>query len=108
MAKKAGIKKDGPYVGESYDGAALLVLAMQSAGSSDRGAIQANMMKVANAPGIKIGPGEISKGLKILASGDDIDYVGATNVEFNPVGEVLGSFKEVEVKDGNFETVKVH
>ena len=108
MAAKAGIKKDGPYVGESYDSAALLVLAMQAAGSADRASIQANMMKVANAPGTKIGPGEIAKGLKIIASGGDVDYVGATNVEFNPIGEVLGSFKELEVRNGKFETVKVH
>ena len=48
------------------------------------------------------------KGLKILKGGGDIDYVGATNVEFNKVGEVLGSFKELEVKSGKFETVKIH
>jgi len=108
MATKAGIKKDGPYVGESYDAAALIVLAMQAAGSADRAAIQSKMMMVANAPGEKIMPGEIAKGLKILADGGDIDYVGATNVEFNDIGEVLGTFKELEVKDGKFETIKVH
>ncbi len=108
MATKAGIKKDGPYVGESYDAAALITLAMQAAGSADRAAIQSKMMMVANAPGEKIMPGEIAKGLKILSSGGDIDYVGATNVEFNEVGEVLGTFKEVEVKGGKFETIKIH
>ncbi len=108
MAAKAGIKKDGPYVGESYDAGALIALAMQAAGSADRAAIQSKMMMVANAPGEKILPGEIAKGLKILGSGGDIDYVGATNVEFNEVGEVLGTFKEVEVKDGKFETIRIH
>ena len=108
MAGKAGIKKDGPYVGESYDAGALIVLAMQAAGSADRAAIQSKIMMVANAPGEKIMPGEIAKGLKILAGGGDIDYVGATNVEFNEVGEVLGSFKEVEVKGGKFATIKIY
>jgi branched-chain amino acid transport system substrate-binding protein len=108
MAEAAGIKKDGPYVGESYDAGALIALAMQAAGSANRAGIQAKMMMVANAPGEKIGPGELAKGLKILADGGDIDYVGATNVEFNEVGEVLGSFKELEVKGGKFETVKFH
>ncbi|MBL6932347.1 MAG: ABC transporter substrate-binding protein [Rhodospirillales bacterium] len=107
MASKAGIKKDGPYVGESYDAGALIALAMQAAGSADRAAIQSKIMMVANAPGVKIMPGEIAKGLKILKDGGDIDYVGATSVEFNSIGEVLGSFKEVEVKNGKFETVKV-
>jgi len=108
MAEAAGIKKDGPYVGESYDAGALIALAMQAAGSADRAGVQAKMMMVANAPGEKINPGELAKGLKILADGGDIDYVGATNVEFNDVGEVLGSFKELEVKGGKFETVKFH
>ena len=108
MAEAAGIKKDGPYVGESYDAGALILLAMQAAGSADRAGVQAKMMMVANAPGEKINPGELAKGLKILADGGDIDYVGATDVEFNDVGEVLGSFKELEVKGGKFETVKFH
>jgi branched-chain amino acid transport system substrate-binding protein len=108
MATKAGIKKDGPYVGESYDAGALLALAMQAAGSADRSAIQSKIMSVANAPGTKIMPGEIAKGLKILKDGGDIDYVGATNVEFNDIGEVFGTFKELEVKGGKFETIKVH
>ena len=108
MAEKAGIKKDGPYVGESYDGAALITLAMQAAGSANRSAIQSKIMMVANAPGTKIMPGEIAKGLKILSGGGDVDYVGATAVEFNKVGEVLGSIMEFEVKGGAFKTIKIH
>lgn len=108
LAKAAGGDGDGPFRGESYDGGALLALAMQAAGSSDRAAIQSKMMMVANFPGEKILPGELAKGLKILAEGGDIDYVGATNVEFLPVGEVAGTYKELEIKDGKFETVKIH
>ncbi len=105
--KVAGDGK-GPFDGNSYDAAALIVLAMQAAGSTDRAAIQAKIMSVANAPGEKINPGEIAKGLKILAEGGDIDYVGATAVEFNDVGEVFGSYKELEVEKGKFATVKIH
>lgn len=108
IAKAAGSDGDGPFRGESYDAAALIALAMQAANSADRAAIRSKVMMVANAPGEQIGPGELAKGLEILAGGGDIDYVGATNVEFNDVGEVFGSYKEVEVKDGQFETMKVH
>lgn len=108
IAKAAGGDGNGPFRGESYDAAALIALAMQAAGSADRDAIRSKIMMVANAPGEEIGPGELAKGLEILAGGGDIDYVGATNVEFNDVGEVFGSYKEVEVKDGQFETMKVH
>ncbi|MDH5354116.1 MAG: ABC transporter substrate-binding protein [Gammaproteobacteria bacterium] len=107
-AKASGIKADGPFVPESYDAAALLVLAMQAAGSSDRAAIQSKMMMVANAPGKKIGPGELDKALKIIEAGGDVDYQGATNVEFNDVGEVFGSYKELEIGSGKWNTVKVH
>jgi branched-chain amino acid transport system substrate-binding protein len=66
------------------------------------------MNMVANAPGKKIGPGELSKALKIIAAGGDVDYQGATNVEFNDVGEVYGSYKELEVDAGKWNTIKVH
>ncbi|MEL6967446.1 MAG: branched-chain amino acid ABC transporter substrate-binding protein, partial [Pseudomonadota bacterium] len=103
-----GLKKvDGPYMPESYDAAALMILAMQAAKSTDRAAIQGKIMDVANAPGTKIMPGELGKALEILANGGEIDYEGASNVTFTPVGEATGSFKELEVKDGKFVTIKV-
>jgi branched-chain amino acid transport system substrate-binding protein len=107
-AKANGVSGDGPFVPESYDAAALIVLAMQAAGSADRAALQSKMMMVANAPGKKIGPGELNKALKIIAAGGDIDYQGATNVEFNDVGEVYGTYKELEIGDGKWNTIKIH
>ena len=65
-------------------------------------------MRVANAPGEKIYPGELGKGLKILAAGGDIDYVGGTAVELVGSGESAGAFREVEIKGGKFTTVKYH
>ena len=103
-----GISGDGPFVPESYDAAALIVLAMQAAGSADRAAIQSKMMMVANAPGKEIGPGELDKALKIISAGGDVNYQGATNVEFDDVGEVFGTYKELEVGGGKWNTVKVH
>ncbi len=103
-----GVTGDGPFVPESYDAAALIVLAIQAAGSADRAAIQSKMMMVANAPGKKIGPGELGKALKIIAAGGDVDYQGATNVEFNDVGEVFGSYKELEIGNGKWNTIKIH
>ena len=108
MAEKAGIKVGGPFIGESYDAGALIALAMQAAGSSDRAAIQSKLMDVANAPGEIIMPGELAKGLKILKSGGQINYEGATGVEFNAVGEVFGSYKELELINGKYETIKIH
>ena len=106
VAKAAGIDSSGPYTGESYDAAALISLAMQAGGKADRATIQKNVMSVANAPGKKIYPGELKKALDLLAKGKDINYEGATGVEFTEVGEAFGSFLEKEIKGGKFKTKK--
>ena len=106
VAKAAGIDSSGPYTGESYDAAALIVLAMQAGGKADRATVQQNVMAVANAPGKKIYPGELKKALDLLASGKAVDYEGATGVNFTEVGEAEGSFLEKEVKGGKFSTKK--
>ncbi len=106
VAKAAGIDSSGPYTGESYDAAALITLAMQAGGKADRSTIQKNVMSVANAPGTKIYPGQLKKALKLLASGKDVNYEGATGVEFTDVGEAFGSFLEKEIKGGKFKTKK--
>ncbi|MEL6582330.1 MAG: ABC transporter substrate-binding protein [Pseudomonadota bacterium] len=105
LAQVAGITGDGPYRGESYDAAALIVLAMQAGGEATREAVAANLLSVANAPGMPIGPGELAKGLEILASGGEIDYQGATGVELIGPGEAAGAYLELEVQSGSFETV---
>ena len=53
-------------------------------------------MGVANAPGTEIFPGELGKALQILKDGGQVNYQGATNVEFSDVGEASGSYKELE------------
>jgi len=106
VAKAAGNDSSGPYTGESYDAAALIVLAIQAGGSADRGSIAKNVMAVANGPGKKIYPGQLKKALDLLAKGKGVDYEGATAVNFTDVGEAFGSFLEKEVKGGKFKTKK--
>lgn len=94
-----------PYTPESYDAAALFMLAMQAANSTDPADYGSKILEVANAPGEKIYPGELAKGLEIIKNGGDIDYVGASAVELIGPGESAGSYREIEVKDGKNETV---
>ncbi len=108
LSEGKNFKGDDPYVPEAYDASALLLLAMQSAGSTDSAVYKDHIMSVANAPGEKIYPGELAKALQILADGGEVDYVGGTNVELIGSGEAGGSFRETEVKDGKFETVMYH
>ena len=95
----------GPFVGESYDAAALIMLAMQAAGSTNSADFAGKVLDVANAPGEKIYPGELGKGLKILAGGGDIDYVGASAVELIGGGESSGSYREIVVEGAKNKTV---
>ncbi|MBT2132136.1 ABC transporter substrate-binding protein [Aliiroseovarius lamellibrachiae] len=108
FAEMVGDKFDvtSPYTGESYDAAALLMLAMQAAGSEEPGDYASKVEMVANAPGEKIFPGELAKGLQILADGGDIDYVGATAVELVNGGEAAGSYREIKIEGGKITTVQ--
>ena len=101
----SGFDATSPFAAESYDAAALILLAMQAAGSSDPGEYKDKVMDVANAPGEKILPGELAKALEILAGGGDVDYVGASNVELIGAGESAGNYREIEIKDGALSTV---
>ena len=93
------------YVGESYDAAALIVLAMQAGGSIEKSSIASNIMAVANGPGEVIMAGELAKGLKLLSEGKSIDYQGATDVNFTDVGEAFGLFIEKGIDGGKFVNV---
>ena len=97
---------NSPYTPESYDAAALIMLAMQAAKSSKSADFAPKIMDVANAPGEQIFPGELAKGLELIAAGTDIDYVGASNVDLIGPGESAGNYREIEVKAGKIETVK--
>ena len=108
MSADKGFKGDDPYVPERYDASALLLLAMQSANSTDSAVYKDHVTKVANAPGEKIYPGELAKALKILAEGGEIDYVGGSAVELIGPGEAAGNFRESEVMGGVFKTVQYH
>ena len=106
VAGAAGIDSSGPYTSESYDAAALIVLAMQAGGKADRATVQANVMSVANEPGTKIYPGELKKALDLLAKGKAVNYEGASSVELTDVGEAAGAFIEKEIKGGKFKDKK--
>ena len=96
----------GPFVAESYDAAALILLAMQAAGSTDSADLKDHVMAVANAPGEEIFPGELAKALAILADGGEVDYVGASAVELVGAGESAGNFQQMAVEDGKLVVVR--
>ncbi|MEX0318339.1 MAG: ABC transporter substrate-binding protein [Ruegeria sp.] len=106
MGEANGFDGTSSFVGESYDAAALIMLAMQAANSKAPADYAGKVMDVANEPGEKIYPGELAKALQILKDGGDVDYVGATAVELIGPGESAGNYRQYEIKDGKITTVK--
>ncbi|MEM9583246.1 MAG: ABC transporter substrate-binding protein [Pseudomonadota bacterium] len=95
-----------PFSPESYDAAALIMLAMQAAGSMEPGDYKSKIMDVANAPGTEIFPGELGKALELIKAGEDVDYVGASAVELIGPGESAGNYREVKYEGGKEMTAK--
>ena len=104
MAEAANITV-GPYTWQSYDAAALIMLAMQAAGTTDSAVVKTKIMGIANGEGERIYPGDLAKGLQILADGGTINYVGASDVRFVEPGEHAGAYALYEVRDGRLEIV---
>jgi branched-chain amino acid transport system substrate-binding protein len=105
MAAEAGFEPS-VYTGEAYDGMALMLLAMQAAGSTDPAEYKDHVMDVANAPGETILPGQLAEGLQILADGGEVNYEGASAVELIGPGESAGTYREIEIRDNAIETVQ--
>ncbi|MGB3553779.1 MAG: ABC transporter substrate-binding protein [Jannaschia sp.] len=105
MASAADYDGTSPFSAEAYDAAALILLAMQAAGSTDPAEYKGHVMDVANAPGEEILPGELGKALQILADGGDIDYVGASAVELIGPGESAGNYRQVTFENGDLSVV---
>jgi branched-chain amino acid transport system substrate-binding protein len=112
MGKTAATPFDAtsPYTMESYDAAALIILAMQAANSTDPKVYKDKILEIANGPadgsGVKILPGEIGKALELIAAGTAIDYDGASGVNLIGPGESAGRYRQFEVKGGVYETVQ--
>ena len=111
LAKAADPSFDGStnFAANSYDAAALIVLAMQAANSTDPKVYKDKVMEIANGPadgsGTKIKAGELGKALELIAAGTAIDYDGATGVTLLDGGDASGTFSEDEIKDGKWESV---
>jgi branched-chain amino acid transport system substrate-binding protein len=105
LAGAAGIDGTSAFAPESYDAAALIMLAMAAAGSSNSADFSGKIMDLANAPGEKIYPGELAKALDLIAAGTDIDYEGASAVELVGPGESKGNYQEILFADGVYSTV---
>ncbi|MBD1863744.1 MULTISPECIES: ABC transporter substrate-binding protein [Trichocoleus] len=86
------------YVPHSWDAAVLLMLAAEAAKANTGEGVQSKLRDVANAPGTEVS--DVCEGLKLLRTGQDINYQGASgNVDIDENGDVIGSYDVWSVKD---------
>ena len=100
---KYGELPSNPFIGEGFDGAILLSLAMAKAAADGHGyTIDGNSLRfVANAPGEQVGSGDMKKALDLRADGKDIDYVGvAGDQEIDANGDVSNTIEIWSIEGG--------
>lgn len=89
------------FISEAFDAAVILALAIAEAGSEDGDDIKAAMRDVANAPGEKVGPGDLARALELISRGQDIDYVGAAgDQDFDDNGDVQNTIEVWKIEGG--------
>ena len=89
------------FISEAFDAAVILALAIAESGSEDGADIKASMREVANAPGEKVGPGDLARALELISQGQDIDYVGAAgDQDFDENGDVQNTIEVWKIEGG--------
>lgn len=86
------------YTANTWDAAAVIVLAAEAAKSTDRVAIRDQVREVANAPGQEVT--DVCEALELVRQGQDINYQGAgSTVEFDDQGDIVGSYDVWTITD---------
>ena len=96
------------FISEAFDAAVILALAIAEAGSEDGDDIKAAMRSVANAPGEKVGPGDLARALELIGQGQDIDYVGAAgDQDFDANGDVQNTIEVWNINNGTITSTGI-
>ncbi len=79
----------GVFTSQSFDAAAILCLANAAAGENDGAAVRDEMSNVANPEGTEVTPENLAEGLEMAASGEEINYQGASSAtDFDENGDM--------------------
>jgi branched-chain amino acid transport system substrate-binding protein/neutral amino acid transport system substrate-binding protein len=79
------------YDPNTWDAAAVLILAAEAAKATTGTAIKDSIREVANPPGTDVT--DVCRALALIRQGQKINYQGASgNLDFNPWGDVTGSY----------------
>jgi branched-chain amino acid transport system substrate-binding protein/neutral amino acid transport system substrate-binding protein len=98
-------REPGIYAPNTWDAAAVLVLAAEAAQDTSGPAIQEQVNAVANAPGTPVT--DVCEALELVRQGEDIDYQGASGtIDFNENGDVVGAYDVWTIADDGKVEVK--
>ena len=101
----AGVEP-GPFGANSYDGMNLIALAMVASGSCDGAGINSAIKDVSSGGTVVT---SFAEGAELLASGEDINYEGASGpVDFDETGSVVNSYSVQQVQSGAWSDVKFY
>lgn len=96
-------------IAEAFDGAAVIALAIEKAGSDDPVAVRDALRPVANPPGEIVGPGDIARALELVREGKDINYVGAAgDIDFDENGDVVSGMRVWRVVDNQIVDTEIY
>jgi ABC-type branched-subunit amino acid transport system substrate-binding protein len=102
---KFGDRNPQVYDPNSWDAAAVIVLAAEAAKANTGAAIKDQISQVANAPGEEVT--DVCQALALVRQGKDINYQGASGtVDFNAEGDVVGKYDIWTIADDGKLTVK--
>lgn len=101
-----------PFIANTYDATALLGLAAYAAHVKglplDSRNIRDQLRKVANPPGMFIGPGEFKLAFELLKNGRPINYEGASgSVDFDENGDVIAPIEIWRITNGSIKTFRI-
>ncbi|MDS0299174.1 ABC transporter substrate-binding protein [Halogeometricum sp. S1BR25-6] len=69
----------GVFTSQSFDSAAIGILANAAAGENNGPAIKEQMRRIANPGGMEVGPNNFVEGVEAAANGEDVNYQGASS-----------------------------
>ncbi len=72
----------------TFDAVSILILANAAAGENSGEAVRDQMRRVANGPGMEVGPGNLVEGVNAAARGEEVNYQGASSpTDFDQRGD---------------------
>jgi len=100
----------GVFTAQSYDSAAIGILANAAAGENSGSAVRDQMRNIANPGGMEVTPDNFLEGVEAAANGEDINYQGASSdTNFNEAGDPANAAYAIWgfTGDGETETTEV-